>query len=465
MVARALISLQQTPLELTKDERLLASIPTNSRWAQEIVGRLNRWNTWPIATLGSIAWVVVVSLLAFLASIIFEAPIGHMPATLWSWLPCLVIARLWVPTFFYPEIRATLRRANQKAAKKAIKGLREANEKMKSPKINRPEGFDAPVDVIPGPLEVNEEEREQLIQEGERQAGWEIGQNTEPLPSPSHYQPVLPPQPSPEIEGDRDHPDPNTNGADGFTRRPIDPESDELLVHRPFDPLNRDAFRHTAVFNFSRAIPYLLLVDNVFEALDGLSHEITAQSQSTVILPQGVLGSMFTASIFALILQCGTTAAATMIAVFIPTIGVGCDSLGYMLYGGLAIIIMFLSIASTIFSRISETRATTSTIIKGFTAFIAITLRRLSLSLAFINAAGLTLSLCFQLSGYLNNCYCNASVISRGTDSYILFPFHGWLDETRKFRIFSIIVSTVSMTIYMVFLWFASALPADVDNF
>ena len=66
--------------------------------------------------------------------------------------------------------------------------------------------------------------------------------------------------------------------------------------------------------------------------------------------------SMFNASILALVLQCGTAAAATIIIVFTPTVGLGCRSLGYILYGAIAVLIMFFTIVSTILTRISETR-------------------------------------------------------------------------------------------------------------
>ena len=97
VVARALTSLQQTPLDLTKDERLLASIPTNSRWAQEIVVQLYRKNVWSIATLVCIAWVIIVSCLAVFSSLLpntDDPPDGHAIVALWLWLPCLVIT--WV---------------------------------------------------------------------------------------------------------------------------------------------------------------------------------------------------------------------------------------------------------------------------------------------------------------------------------------------------------------------------------
>jgi len=52
---------------------------------------------------------------------------------------------------------------------------------------------------------------------------------------------------------------------------------------------------------------------------------------------------MFKASILALVLQCGTTAAAEVIIVFTPTVGFGCRALGYAIYGGLAILILFFT--------------------------------------------------------------------------------------------------------------------------
>ena len=172
---------------------------------------------------------------------------------------------------------------------------------------------------------------------------------------------------------------------------------------------------------------------------------------------------MFKASIFALILQCGTTAAAVIIIIFTPTVGLGCRSLGYLLYGGNAIIIMFLTIISTISARISETRNEKSPTVKSFTASIAIALRRISLFLAFTNATGLVVLSCLQFSRLLDSCYCNASVIGRGTDSYIIFYYQGWIPTVRNSRIPATIIAAVSMTIYMVFLWFVNALPAEID--
>ena len=176
--------------------------------------------------------------------------------------------------------------------------------------------------------------------------------------------------------------------------------------------------------------------------------------------------SMFNASIFALVLQCGTTAAAVTVVAFTPTIGLGCRSLGYTLYGGVSILILILTIISTISARISETRVGRSTTfsIKGLTASIAIALRRLSLFLAFLNTVWLIVLSSFQFSHTLDNCYCNAAVTGNGTDSYIIISFEGWISTIRAGRVSATILAAASMAIYMTFLWFTSALPTGFDH-
>ena len=152
-----------------------------------------------------------------------------------------------------------------------------------------------------------------------------------------------------------------------------------------------------------------------------------------------------------------------MITILTPTIGVGCRSLGYLLYGGTSIIIMLLTIISTILARISETRNEKSTILRGFTASIAIALRRASLFLAYVNATGLIILSCLLLSNSLDNCYCMGKVIENGTDSYITVIYEGWVPMMKNSRIAATVLATTCMTIYITFVWIISALPADVD--
>ena len=173
---------------------------------------------------------------------------------------------------------------------------------------------------------------------------------------------------------------------------------------------------------------------------------------------------MFIASIFALILQCGPTAAAAIIMIFTPMIGLGCRSLGYVIYGAVALLILFLTVISTISAHIAETRGKRSPTVESYASSIAVTLRWICLILAFVNATGLIVLSCFQFSSFLDNCYCGASVIGRGTDSFIIINFEAWIPTMRKSRIGATVLAGVSMAVYMFFLWFMSSLPADIDE-
>jgi len=172
---------------------------------------------------------------------------------------------------------------------------------------------------------------------------------------------------------------------------------------------------------------------------------------------------MFHAAIMALILQCGTTIAATLIIVLTPPFGLECYSLGYVAYGTIGIVIMFLSIISTIFARISETRKE-SAASKGVTAIVAIALRRISFLLALANGVGLIASSCLQFSHLLDNCYCNARVLSHGASSYIIVFYDGSIGAMRYLRFVAILISGIGIFVYMVFLRLVTMLPHRLND-
>ena len=130
-MTRALISVQQASLELTKNRRLLASIPDNDHWFQEVRERLHRRNAWSVATASSVAWVVIAYLFTLVDSFVSlndgtnNPSEGQAVGTVWLWLLCLVIGWLWVPTFTHGELKAAIRHANHKTARKAAKRIRE----------------------------------------------------------------------------------------------------------------------------------------------------------------------------------------------------------------------------------------------------------------------------------------------------------------------------------------------------
>ena len=161
---------------------------------------------------------------------------------------------------------------------------------------------------------------------------------------------------------------------------------------------------------------------------------------------------MLKAAVFALLLQIGITSAAVVVIVFTPTVGLGCRSLGYIIYGGVSIIILFLTIVSTILARISETRQDESPYIKSITAFFAIVLRWICYLLALINSVGLITLSCFQFSNFLANCYCNSSVIGDGKSTYIAIVLKDWIPMMRKYRAAGVTIAAGSISIFMVVL-------------
>ena len=126
-VAKALVALQQTALELTTDQRLLESIPVDDKWRHEILERLGKRNAWSLTTGFSVAWVLIAFIFTLIDSFISlndpdsSGSEGLAVGTLWLWLLCLVIGWLWVPIFSYEEVNAALRHANGKAADNVAK--------------------------------------------------------------------------------------------------------------------------------------------------------------------------------------------------------------------------------------------------------------------------------------------------------------------------------------------------------
>jgi hypothetical protein len=180
-VARALISLQQIPLELTRDEHFLASISINNQWEQEIVDRLGRKNAWSLATASSVAWVIIAFLFTIIDSFTsLNNPVntmnnsvagkssGYAIGILWSWLLCLVIGWLWVPAFTRGELTSALGHANQKAANNVSKRLKQARRRTSQARNS------ANAKVTDKPLEETEVPREsgehtiEVVEEGEK---------------------------------------------------------------------------------------------------------------------------------------------------------------------------------------------------------------------------------------------------------------------------------------------------------
>ena len=164
---------------------------------------------------------------------------------------------------------------------------------------------------------------------------------------------------------------------------------------------------------------------------------------------------MIYAVILGLLLQFGTTGAAVIIIVYTPTVGLGCRSLGYAVYGGLAIIIMFLNIFSTILARFSEIRKDKS-FPKSFTKILAIGMRYISWPLALLNSVGIITLSFLQFSNLLSNCYCNSSALGNGTNTYIVVALDDWITYMEDFRAIGILTALACILVFRVSLVYVS---------
>jgi len=290
-VTRALISLQQTPLELTKNDRLLAFIPINDQWRREIVERLNRRYSWTVATGTAIAWVIVAFVFTLIDSFISlgnsaeDIPAGHAVGTVWMWSLCVVIGWLWVPTFTSGELKSAIRHANRKAVKKATKKIGQIKQKANKAysaamtKITVVNRFSRrlavlrrskknAVDPIPGTGDGNEE-----VETGSTQVVEQTELKTYTNAS------LQEPAESQRGHGRGVRANQNaTNSTAGSSRSTAIPSTTVQSIHLDMDrlfitkdtysSLNRDELRLSVTFNYSRIMRYLVLVDDVFRALD-----------------------------------------------------------------------------------------------------------------------------------------------------------------------------------------------------
>ena len=87
-----------------------------------------------------------------------------------------------------------------------------------------------------------------------------------------------------------------------------------------------------------------------------------------------------------------------------------------------------------------------STTVKVLTALLAVALRSISFLFALLNATGLVVLSCLHFSDFLDNCYCNASVTSRGAEAYVIISFPDWIPTMRAARIVGTTFAAVSIS-------------------
>ncbi|KAG0697778.1 hypothetical protein DFH29DRAFT_1020736 [Suillus ampliporus] len=132
----------------------------------------------------------------------------------------------------------------------------------------------------------------------------------------------------------------------------------------------------------------------------------------------GMFTRMFVASCVSLALQWGTTGAATVVAYFTPTTGIGCRSLSYLIYAGISTLIWMMFLISSILAHYSAAYSHRPPLSARVILELSHWLRRMGKLWAIANFIWGVMACVFQYSSFYDTCFCNSSVIGRGDAAY-----------------------------------------------
>ncbi|KAF9233589.1 hypothetical protein BU15DRAFT_53665, partial [Melanogaster broomeanus] len=137
----------------------------------------------------------------------------------------------------------------------------------------------------------------------------------------------------------------------------------------------------------------------------------------------GIFLRMILASLVTLAMQWGTTGAAVLTVWFTPTTELGCRSLGYLIYGASSTVAWFLLILSSLLAHYARPNVGTARRPKWLAMVRC--LRWAGKSLAAVNAVFIVTISVFQYANVFDRCYCNSSVLGRGTDAFSIIVILG----------------------------------------
>ncbi|KAK6977395.1 hypothetical protein R3P38DRAFT_2581868 [Favolaschia claudopus] len=232
------------------------------------------------------------------------------------------------------------------------------------------------------------------------------------------------------------------SGGDDRTMvlRDVDIESPLLSVRRWGCDVRGEEIHEGPVFNYARVLTWFALTRHIEDALatsiqnfrrgDAIpTTEIeaaelcgfnpTRQDLAAYIpwsnIPHFVFKRMIFATVIAIILQWGSTGAAIYIAYNTGTVGIGCRSGSYLIYGIAATISWLLLVASSWYSHAVMQRVEThSTRKPGLLDFLAVLTRILGNTLVVINAVWLIASTILEEIGSFQTCWCQTNAFQLG---------------------------------------------------
>jgi hypothetical protein len=393
---RVLCILQQLPLEVVSDNGLLASLvvlPENDLWWEDLVERLDHGYTWSIATATNIAWVVVAFMFTVVDSFtnlgfkIYSN--GQAVGSLWLWLLAIIVGWMQVPIFSHEMLLRALDKANSIAYV--------AGEDVPEVDASKPPDINPPIQA----RRISDERGIGICRKKEAQYSDEG--KTPPI---FNYARVW-----------------------GLTElveevaSVFEEASRKAIICQPVRPKTTwvEADRGVQIHPANRA-------GSVSQV-----HAYCGYSLMNIVEPRrmwvsGTISRVIIASICGLALQWGTTASAALMMIFEPTVGLGCRSGAYFLYGIFSTLVWFMLLISSMLNRYCWIKSPKDTIQRRRSSINSISiastlsdfLRRTAALIAFGNSAWIIIISVFQFANYFDTCYCNSSVLGLGSrNAYI----------------------------------------------
>jgi len=371
-----LSSLQQSPLSVTTSGSLLSSLVVlheNDEWWSELAVWLDYTHTWSVSAVTSIAWVITAYVFTLIDSFTGDPTAlinstGQGVGSLWLWLLPIIIGWLQLsPKCDSARLRQAIERANKIAYIATTDGM---------PVLARSVSMQYAISLTPS--------TDDILRCDE--------QCTAPI---YNYSRFLPWAKAVEDVCDVFH----AASDRAHRHRPVNPEVDWEATDKFPGP-----GRKNRTGTLAQVDAYCL------------ANGEPAVTKGNRWTP-GFWSRFIVASALALSLQWGTACAAVVVSWFTPTIGLGCRSGGYLLYGALSTLSWMILVASSFLSHYSTT-APPETKSVWITAQLSIFLRRLGKIIASFNAMWILVSCMFQFSKFYDRCYCNSSVLGLGARAF-----------------------------------------------
>ena len=424
--AKALVFLQQAPLRLTTNDGLLASLIVlheNDDWWACLVDRLEQTHTWTIAAAASVTWVAIAFAFTITDSLMNLGEDvnsnGQGVGSLWLWLIPIIIGSLWVPVCSYDKMQTAINKANELALLAArddppqIDGLPNAD----IPRLVSEASHRHAVRIYKKKVFTKDAVRAAPVFNYSRI--WEWSSATETIALAFEH-------------------------ADSNAKKHIPVNSKEEWVFR------KDKRLVNQCDNRSGTVAQV-------QAYCGLSTRGDEKIARPV--PSGMWGRIVTASVVALGLQWGTTISAGIVVIFTPTSGLGCRSGSYLLYGVVSTMVWLALLLSSYLAHYAKARHDSGVLqVSGFNSAnlargLATFLRRLSIFVAGCNALFVILVCVSQFSNFYSTCYCNSSVLGRGSElAYNIIAAGYDYDGTEAAWIGSVVLAGGCVILFLLFL-------------